>query len=213
MPRKRREEEVISLMDQHLEKIGECLESMRKTIEDYLKGDIDSAKANSLKTHNLEGEADGLRRRIIEEFYKGAFLPALREDLIGLALVVDKVADHAESACDFIMLTRPDIPEEFKEDFRKITIDSLAAFPPLREGKMSLFKDFSLSRKKMVEVHESERKVDDEEWKLNRRVFTSALPLPQKMLLRETVWHIAEISDVTEDAADVLDVLIIKKQV
>ncbi len=214
MPRRpRREEEVISLMDQHLEKVGECLESMRKTIEDYLQGNIDSAKANSLKTHNLEGEADGLRRRIIEEFYKGAFLPALREDLIGLALVVDKVADLAESACDFIMLTRPDIPEEFKEDFRKITLDSIAAFPPLREGKTNLFKDFSLSRKKTVEVHELERKVDDEEWKLNRRIFASGLFLSQKMLLRETVWHIAEISDVTEDAADVLEVLIIKKQV
>lgn len=214
MPRKKsREEEAISLMDQHLEKVGECLESMRKTVEDYLKGDIDSAKANSLKTHILEGEADGLRRRIIEEFYKGAFLPALREGLIGLALVVDKVADHAESACDFIMLTRPDIPEEFKEDFRKITFDSLATFPPLREGKMNLFKDFSLSRKKTVAVHELEQKVDDEEWKLNRRIFTSGLLLSQKMLLREVVWHIAEISDVTEDAADVLEVLIIKKQV
>jgi len=213
MPRKRREEEVISLMDQHLKKVGECLDSMRKTIEDYLEGNIDSAKANGLKTHNLEGEADGLRRRIIEEFYKGAFLPALREGLIGLALAVDKIADRAESACDFIMLTRPDIPEELKEDFRKITVDSLAAFPPLREGKMNLFKDFSLSREKTIEVHEREGKVDDEEWKLNRRIFTSELPLSQKMLLRDVVWHIAEISDVIEDAADVLEILIIKKQV
>jgi len=209
----KREEEVISLMDQHLEKVGECLESMRKTIEDYLKGDIDSAKANGLKTHNLEGEADGLRRRIIEEFHKGAFLPALREDLIGLALSVDKVADRAESTCDFIMLTRPDIPEEFKEDFRKATLDSLAAFLPLREGKMNLFKDFSLSREKTIEVHRLEGKVDDEEWKLNRRIFTSELPLAQKMLLRDVIWHIASVSDVIEDAADVLEVLIIKKQV
>jgi len=209
----RREEEVISLMDQHLEKVGECLESMRKTIEDYLKGDIDSSKANALKTHNLEGEADGLRRRIVEEFYKGAFLPALREDLIGLALAVDKIADRAESTCDFIMLTRPDIPEEFKEDFRKITIDSLAVFLPLREGKKNLFKDFSLSREKTIEVHGLEAKVDDDEWNLNRRIFTSELLLSQKMLLRDVAWHIASISDVIEDAADVLEVLIIKKQV
>jgi hypothetical protein len=209
----RREEEVISLMDQHLEKVEECLESMRKTVEDYLKGDIDSAKANGLKTHNLEGEADGLRRRIIEEFHKGAFLPALREDLIGLALSVDKVADRAESTCDFIMLTRPDILEEFKEDFRKITIDSIAVFSPMKEGKRNLFKDFSLSREKTIEVHGLEAKVDDEEWKLNRRIFTSELPLARKMHLRDVVWHIASVSDVIEDAADVLEVLIIKKQV
>ncbi len=213
MPRKRREEEVVSLMDQHLEKIGECLESMRKTIEDYLGGNIDSAKANALKTHNLEGAADGLRRRIIAEFYRGAFLPALREGLIDLTLAVDKIADRAESTCDFIILTRPDIPEEFKEDFRKITINSIAVFSPLREGKTSLFKDFSLSREKTIEVHGLEAKVDDEEWKLNRRVFTSELLLSQKMLLREVIWHIASISDVIEDAADVLEVLIIKKQV
>ena len=213
MPGKRREEKVISLMDQHLEKVEECLASMRKTLEDYLGGNVDAAKANGLKTHNLEGEADGLRREIIEHFYKGAFLPVLREGLIGLALAVDKVADRAESTCDFIMLTRPDIPEEFKEDFRKITIDSLAVFPPLREGKMNLFKDFSVSREKTTEVHGLEGKVDDEEWKLNRRIFTSELPLSQKMLLRDVVWHIASISDVVEDAADTLEILIIKKQV
>ncbi len=213
MLRKRREEEVVSLMDQHLEKVGECLESMEKTIEDYLGGNIDSAKANALKTHNLEGAADGLRRRIIAEFYKGAFLPALREGLIDLTLAVDEIADRAESTCDFIMLTRPEIPEEFKEDFRKITFDSMAAFPPLREGKMNLFKDFSLSREKTIEVHGLEGKVDAEEWKMNRRVFTSELLLSQKMLLREVIWHIASISDVIEDAADVLEVLIIKKQV
>ena len=209
----RREEGVISLMDQHLEKVEECLESMRKTIDDYLGGNIDAAKANALKTHNLEGAADGLRRRIIEEFHKGAFLPALREDLIGLAVSIDKIADRAESTCDFIMLTRPNILEELKEDFRKITIDSIATFYPLREGKISLFKDFSSSLKKTIEVHGLEAKVDDEEWKLNRRIFTSELFLSQKMLLRETVWHIVSISDVIEDAADVLEVLIIKKQV
>ncbi len=211
MPRK--EEEVISLMDQHLEKVEECLESMRKTIEDYLEGNIDSAKANSLKTHNLEGAADGLRRRIVEGFYKGAFLPALRKDLIGLTLSVDKVADRAESCCDFIMLTRPHIPEELKEDFLKITIDSIAVFTPLKEGKMNLFKDFSLSREKTIEVHGLEARVDDEEWKLNRRVFTSELSLAQKMFFKDLIWHIASISDVIEDAADVLEILIIKKQV
>lgn len=209
----RREEEVISLMDQHLEKVEECLDSMRKTIEDYLKGAIDLAKANALKTHNLEGGADLLRRRIIEEFHKGAFLPVLREGLIGLTLAVDKVADRAESTCDFIMLTRPDIPEEFKEDFRKITLNSIDVFPSLREGKKNLFKDFSLSREKTIEIHRLEARVDDDEWKLNRRVFTSELLLSQKMLLRDVAWHIASISDVIEDAADALEILIIKKQV
>ena len=182
-------------------------------IENYLQGNIDLAKANALETHNLEGAADGLRRRIIEAFHKGAFLPALREDLIGLTLAVDKIADRAESTCDFIMLTRPDIPEEFKEDFRKITLDSIAVFPLLGEAKMNLFKDFSLSREKTIEVHGLEARVDEEEWNLNRRIFTFELPLAQKMLLRDVVWHIASISDVIEDAADVLEVLIIKKQV
>lgn len=200
-------------MDQHLEKVEECLESMKKTIEDYLGGNIDLAKENALKTHNLEGAADGLRRRIIEEFHKGAFLPALREDLIGLTLSVDKVADRAESTCDFIMLTRPDIPEEFKEDLRKITFNSITTFPALREAKKNLFKDFSLSREQTIEVHGLEARVDDDEWKMNRRIFTFELPLAQKMLLRDVVWHIASISDVIEDAADVLEVLIIKKQV
>ena len=210
---RRRESEVISLMDQHLDKVGECLESMENTVEDYLKGDIESAKGAALNTHGLEGAADGLRRRIIAEFHKGAFLPALREDLIGLTLAVDLVADRAESCCDFIMLTRPHIPEEFIEDFRKITTASIVTFVPLKEAQMNLFKDFAISREKTIEIHGLEARVDEAEWKLNRRIFTSELSLAQKMFFKDFIWHIADISDVIEDAADLLEVLIVKKQV
>ncbi len=39
----------------------------------------------------------------------------------------------------------------------------------------------------------------------------SELPLASKMHLRELIWHLAEISDVCQDAADCLESLAVQK--
>ena len=209
--RRRREEEVRRLIDEHTAKVEEALKTTIETVSTYLKGEIDKAKSLAYQTHHIESEADKKRREVIQHLYEGAFLPIWRGGLVKFAEMMDKIADHAESSCDFLLCQRPQIPAEYKERILEMTKDSVACFGPLKEAVSSFFEDFSVLRAKTKEVNERESKVDVDEWKITHEIFMSELPLASKMHLRELIWHLAEISDVCQDAADCLESLAVQK--
>ena len=213
MWRKREESNVMTLIQRHLEKVGESLQSMLSTIENYLQGKMDAAEACVLVTHSTESEADDIRREISDLLHKGAFLPLFREDVMQLVVTVDKIASHAEDCCDFIIIQRPDVPDALKDDLLKVARDSVAILTPLQEGVAKLSEDFSVTRAKAEEIHIAESAVDDLERELSRRIFSTDLTLAQKMHLNHLVDLIVDIPDIAEDAAEILDTLIIKKQV
>lgn len=213
MWRKRGESEVMTLIESHLEKVGETLQSMLSAIESYLQGRMDSAEFFVSETHSAESEADDIRREISDLLHKGAFLPLFREDVMTLVATVDEMASHAEGCCDFIIIQRPNVPDALKEDFLKVARDSVAILSPLQEGVTKLSEDFSVTRAKVEEVHVAESAVDDLERELSRCIFSTDLTLAQKMHLKHLVDVIVDIPDIAEDAAEILETLIVKKQV
>jgi len=213
MWRKREESKVMALIDEHLRKVEECLQSMLSVIENYLQGRIESAESCTSKTHDAESEADDIRRKIVDLLHRGAFLPIFREDVIELVGMVDRIAGHAQACCNFIMTQHPEVPDTLKEDFLGITQSSAAILPPLQEGVAKLSEDFSVTRAKVAEIHDIESAVDKLEFQLSCRIFSTDLALAHKMHLKQLVDVIENISDMAEDAAEVLETLVIKKQV
>ncbi len=213
----KKESDVIDLMLKLIGKIAECLRASMDTIQHYLKAEIDEAKEMAKKTDHLETETDEIRREVEGLLFSGAFLPSLRGDVHVLVEAMDKIADSAEACCDFAMGQRPEVPEDFKSDFHKVTVDSIYSYDPLKEAVENLFsekeKDVSIIREKIRDVGIRESDVDDLEWKLTRRIFTSDLPLAQKLHLQHWLEKIANISDRVEDASDWLNSLIFKAQI
>ncbi len=213
MWKKREENKVMALLEKHLEKVGESLQNMLSAIEDYLKGDLDSAESFASKTHSAESEADDVRREIRGLLHEGAFLPIFREDVMTLVATVDEMASHAEACSDFITIQHPDVPDSLKGDIMKVAQDSVAILLPLKEGVTKLSEDFSITHAKVAEVHVAESEVDDLERELTRRIFSTEQTLAQKMHLKHLVDMIVDIPDIAEDAAEILDTLIVKKRV
>jgi predicted phosphate transport protein (TIGR00153 family) len=213
MWRKRAESEVMALIDEHLKKVEECLQNMLSAIEDYLQGRIESAESCTSRTHDAESEADDIRRKIVDLLHRGAFLPVFRQDVMELVGMVDRIAGHAQACCNFIMIQRPEVPDTLGGDFLRIARDSAAILPPLQEGVAKLSEDFSTTRAKVAQIHHIESAVDNLEWQLSCRIFSTDLPLAHKMHLKQLVDMIEDISDMAEDAAEVLETLIIKRQV
>jgi uncharacterized protein Yka (UPF0111/DUF47 family) len=58
-----------------------------------------------------------------------------------------------------------------------------------------------------------ESELDEVEWQLSQRIFSTELDLAHKMHLRQLIDVIVAISDIAEDAAEVLETLVVKKQV
>ncbi len=213
----KKESDVIDLMLKLIGKIAECLRASMDTIQHYLKAEIDEAKEMAKKTDHLEAETDEIRREVEGLLFSGAFLPSLRGDVHVLVEAMDKIADSAEACCDFAMGQRPEVPEDFKSDFHKVTVDSIYSYDPLKEAAENLFsekeKDVSIIREKIRDVGMRESDVDDLEWKLTRRIFTSDLPLAQKLHLQHWLEKITNISDRVEDTSDWLSSLIFKAQI
>ena len=210
---RKREEESIGLAGEHLEKTEVCLRETLNSFDAYLDGKREDAKDFALQVDRAESEADNLRREIVKRLFKGAFLPLMREDLLNFIETIDKIADEAESCCDLIMLETPDVPDNLKPFFKEIVRDSTLCFQPLKEGFAHLFKDFSLILEQVRKVNVKEAEVDQKEEELTRRIFSADLELAQKLLLRQLVAKICDISDRAEDAADRLEILAIKGRI
>jgi len=210
---KSEESKVMALIEEHLKKVEESLKGMMSTIEDYLKGQMDSAESYTSKTRQAESEADELRRTISDLLHRGAFLPIFREDVMQLVGMVDRIAECAQDCSKFITIQRPDVPDDLREDFLKVARDSVAIMSPLDEGVNNLSEDFSITREKVAQIHRMESDVDELEWQLSRRIFSTDLELACKMHLRQLVDMIVAISDIAEDAAEILETLVVKKQV
>ncbi len=212
----KKEKVVKQLIIEHLDKISQTLENMVLSMEHYISQCCDPAKAESYEVHLLEKEADSKRREIIEKLYLGAFMPLIRDDLIRLIAHQDKIADRAESCCDFCLTQQPNVPEEYRSKFLELMKESVRTFKPYKDAIETLFSStegYEATKQKIQEVNLQEEIADKCEWQLTKDIFSSSIELAHKMHLREFIFHLVAISDVTEDAADDIDRLIVKQQV
>jgi len=209
----RKEKEVNGLILKHLEEVDNCLKTALKTVEEYLNDNIEEAKSLAIKADQIETETDYIRHEIIGKLYSGAYLPSLRSDILHLVEHLDKIADGAEACCDFFLDQRPEIPKELKSNFFKIMERSISSFIPLKEAIGSFFSDkFDIEtiRQKTEEVGVIESAVDKEEWDITRDIFKGELDYAHKIHLKLCLENIVEVSDRAEDAADELEIIIIK---
>ncbi|MFC2062158.1 TIGR00153 family protein [Elusimicrobiota bacterium] len=210
----KKEKKVRENITQHLVIVCKTIKSMMDTIDSYLKGELEEVRKRAFQTHSLEGEADGLRRTVIEKLYAGAFFPAVREDLVNYIAKQDKIADSAESCCDFIISQKPNVPQQFAEDILKLAKLTCETLSPLEEAVENYFDDFKKIRTSIHEVNTKEEDVDTIEFHLTENIFKSEeISLAEKIHLREFIFHIAHVSDVIEDSADMLDSVVIKRSI
>ena len=211
---RKKEQLVREKIREHMAVVVETVISMVGSIEAYVKGDFDEAKDKAVLTHNLESKADELRRDIISNMYKGAFFPSIREDLTNYVAKQDKMADSAESCCDFIIAQKPGVPENLAAELLSLARLSCDCVTPLEQAVSDVFEDYDAVRSSIHTVNTKEEEADALERHLTEKVFLSEnLSLAEKLHLREFIFHIVHISDVAEDAADMLDAVIIKRSV
>lgn len=209
----KKEKEVNGLFLKHLEKVDECLKTSLLTVEEYLNDEIDEAKGLAKKVDSIETEADFIRHEIIGKMYSGAYLPLLREDILHLLEQLDKIADGAESCCDFFLDQRPEIPADLKPRFLTAMKVSVSSFTFLKDSVISFFSEKNETeniREMLRKVGIIESDVDKLEWDITRDIFKTNLDYGHKVHLRHCIQRIVEISDRGEDTADQLEITIIK---
>jgi predicted phosphate transport protein (TIGR00153 family) len=208
----KKETEVQKLIDQHFSLVGQTLAELEKMVHAYLKDDKEF-KEDCSNIDRLEHEADQVRRDVECKLYQGAFLPIFREDYIMLVEQLDQVANQAEAVSQFIVLTRPTVPEMIQEDLRRIAAVSIEAFKTIKECMVAVRKkpEEAFEVSKTVQVKEKE--VDDVVWGMTKKLFKSDIAKAEKIHVKMLIDRIAAISNRIEDTADRLAIMAVKSKV
>ncbi len=204
----KKEKHVRKLVLAHLAEVEECLQETRNVLEEYLKGEFDAARGLAVRVIEIESRADALEREIREKLLEGAFLPQIRSDVYRLVESVDAIAGKAEDVARFIRAQQPAIPEAFEGDLLELFRQSLNCFQELRKA----LKDYFKPKGKIENLHDHvslvsdlETQVDGLEAELAVRLFESDLELSEKIHLEQLIKRIADLADLSEDAADELE--------
>ena len=180
---------------------------IRSGMEQYLKGDIESAKQSAKAVISLESETDALKHQLRDVLFSGAFLPNIRSDVYRLVDSVDKVANMGETTSHFVVYQRPVVPEYFHDDIIEVCKLCLSCYEELQGGLKCFFKpkgEIELLRGHASEVGDLETAVDNLQADFTRKIFESAMGMGEKIHLCQLLKYVTRIADRSEDAADEL---------
>ena len=208
-----KETNVFEAIDAHLDAVMESLVAFKALMEAYLDGDLEKAKAFEREVSELESKADSLRRSIETMLYEGAFLPANRGDYVRLSELIDQVADAAESASHTLILAKPRVPVELRDDILRLVDAAVETYSLLVKAVKALNEDVdeAISLSKVVE--DSEELADKVEYEVKGKVFESeTITTYAKIIWNQILTKVGDIADRAEDASDQVMLIGIKRR-
>jgi len=199
-------------IDEFLSKLSESAILFKLAIKAYLsEGCSENFNQKLAEVNTLESTADGLRRRIETELYTHTLIPESRGDVLGLIENLDDLLNYFEGALWSFHIERPDISEEFKADFKKLTSMVVLAVESLVLAARAFFHSPLAVNDYNHKVLVYEKEADKISTKLKQQIFNSDLELAHKMHLRDFVVHIDNVANWAEDVADRLAIYAIKR--
>jgi hypothetical protein len=101
-------------LQEHLEKVKECLEQIQPLFDSLYKQDPKEFKVISKKIMKLEHKADKIKDKIRDNLPKNIFLAVDRRDLMNLLSAQDSVCDAVEDLAVVLNLREMTVPEKLK---------------------------------------------------------------------------------------------------
>ncbi|WP_324734779.1 TIGR00153 family protein [Thermococcus sp. SY098] len=208
-----KESNVFEAINRHLEMVGLTLEKFKEMITVYLEGNFEKAEELMREVERYEREADTLRREIETMLYQGAFLPANRGDYVRLSELIDNTADAAESAAHVLILAKPKIPKELKEEIMQLVEASLKTYDYVRKAVEMLNEDVNEALEYAKKTEEQEENADKLEYDILKKMFESEkITTYAKLIWNQVITKIGDIADRAEDASDQVMLMAIKRR-
>ena len=200
----------------HHEKVAEAFEGLEKFFDILFSENPDQHLLESAKVaiSNAEGAADKDLRHVIMVM-KDSFLPITRKNMIGLVQSTDEIANTCEDIARQIFLEDIVIPKALRHDIKEIyevTEQQLSLMYSAIDMLLNDFKKISKDRKILHDIREKESAVDNIEELLHERIFDMDISLTEKIYYRDLIESICQISDLIEDIADQISVILIERE-
>lgn len=160
--------------------------------------------------------ADTSLRRMIDSLSGSSFLPSSREEIITIASSCDRIANKCESFSVLVVLQRFNFPDGYAESLLEILNIIKKQFELLEESISRLFADFGALLKDhsiLDDIRHQESKIDKIENMLYNKTFSLDIGLAERMQIFNFVSHICSISDLIENIADKIQIMLVTRKV
>jgi predicted phosphate transport protein (TIGR00153 family) len=209
----RKQKVVEQLVLKHLEHVDRTLRLFHAALDAYLKDkDVERAAKLAFETHEAEGDADDVRRQVEAELLEGALLPHSRRELLEVIESVDRLANAAESALDYLLFQKPDIPEEIRPTLVEIVEESGGISDDVTQLITSLFHDTRGVHDVSQRIEQREGAVDVLERSAIKTLFKLELDLAYKLQIDGLIEQLVELSDRAEDLSDRVDIMAMERR-
>lgn len=208
---------VHSLIVDHMQAVEECLIKF----EGFMRAATTPATVNetlralSADVGEAENVADKALRRMIDSLGGGTFLASTREDIISVSTSCDKVANKCETIAKIIVCQKIKLPEAYTDDLIKILSITRKQFDVLEDSIGQFFEKFGALLQNhdiLDEIRALESEVDAIEVKLYDDIFSLDMDLAHQMQLSNLIELIADISDIIENIADKIQIMLISRK-
>ena len=213
----KRNDNVQSLILEQVDDVKKTLLAMESFLRAETTPETVPETLRSLMQAVCEAErtADTSLRAMIDSLQGGRYLPSTREDIIAIATSCDKVANKCETVAKNMVFRHFRFPEAYAADIMEIISVTIEQFDVLETaiGKLfakmgELLKDHSI----LDEVRRLESSVDTIEDKLHEEIFTLDISLAEKIEAADMLDLLCDVSDIIEDIADKIQIMLIARK-
>jgi len=198
-------------IDEFFDKIDLGILNFRKGVNNYIDGNLTEFEQNLIYIKGLENDADGIQRKIENEFYLHSLLPSYASDILNLIEIVDDIIDMSKDVLSQFEVETPHIPANIKSDYLELTNLSVKSVENVIPAARIFFTSPDEVKDKIQKVLFYHRETNTLSTNIKRKIFQeSDLKLSEKLHLRYFALHIEQVSDVAKMIAQQLSTLVIK---
>lgn len=202
--------------DEHNEHVEECFENLEKFFEELFSEHPDKHLLDSAKVSidNCEAAADRDLRHIVD-LMSESLLPMTRSNLISIAQSTDEIANTCQDVARQIVLEKIEIPTSLRHDIKEILDITRGQMEILYSAIDKLFndyKDIAKNKKILDDIRTEESHVDNIETMLHTRIFGLDISLCEKIYYKDLIENICQISDIIEDIADQIHIMLVMRE-
>ena len=206
-------------LEDHAKIVMESAKVLREEIDDYINGNFEEFEKKRKIIEGLELKADYIKSNIRNHLPKGVKMPVDRGIFLSLLAEMDKVEDLVQDIGEWISIRERPIPDELKEEFKKLFGKALESIETCHKAvtQLNVVVESSFAeeeRKKAKEIthrlHEIEHESDLLERALTRKIFSMESRISPVAIfhLSKIVFLLGDIANHTENAGDRIRALI-----
>lgn len=212
-----RNDKVHELIMKQLQDVKSCLDSFEDFMRITTSSDVNEDALRTLcdTVYEKEHLADISLRHMIDSLGSTMFLPSTREDLISIATSCDKIANKCEDICYMVVLQNFRFPVDYNEDVMEILNLTHKQFALLEKSISLLFArigDLMKDQSILDEIRDYESAVDEFERKLLEKTYSRGMDLAQCMQLTTFIEDLCDLTDITENIADKIQIMLVTRK-